>query len=286
MKTIHIALLMLFSLAGFSFTAQVKTDSFMVCGTQDILSKNNIEQAGSGGKMFKTTWNAGTKMAYLKYDTQKVNAAQVLKRIALAGFDNEKYLAPDEAYAKLPESCKYDRVMKVEREIKTIPITSSHQHTGKPSPTVEIKNKQTPVLKPVFDSYFALKDALVQTDGDLAAAKAGLLVAVLVDIKMESLSSDEHTVWMTREKSLKSDAKQISGTKNVQKQREHFIMLSKNMYQLIKASKPTENIYYQFCPMANDGKGANWLSKESGIKNPYYGSEMLTCGRIQETIKP
>jgi len=61
--------------------------------------------------------------------------------------------------------------------------------------------------------------------------------------------------------------------------------LSKNMYELIKVSKSETPVYYQHCPMANDGKGANWLSKENAIKNPYYGSQMLTCGSIVETIK-
>jgi hypothetical protein len=37
--------------------------------------------------------------------------------------------------------------------------------------------------------------------------------------------------------------------------------------------------------MFNDGKGANWLSKENAIKNPYYGSSMLSCGKTTETIK-
>lgn len=37
--------------------------------------------------------------------------------------------------------------------------------------------------------------------------------------------------------------------------------------------------------MANDGKSANWLSKENPIKNPYYDSQMLTCGKTVETIK-
>jgi len=36
--------------------------------------------------------------------------------------------------------------------------------------------------------------------------------------------------------------------------------------------------------MYNNGKGANWLSKEEAVKNPYYGSQMLTCGSVQETI--
>lgn len=37
--------------------------------------------------------------------------------------------------------------------------------------------------------------------------------------------------------------------------------------------------------MANDEKGATWLSKENVVKNPYYGSMMLSCGKVTETIK-
>ena len=36
--------------------------------------------------------------------------------------------------------------------------------------------------------------------------------------------------------------------------------------------------------MAGNDKGAYWLSKESKIKNPYFGDEMLTCGSVKETI--
>ena len=57
------------------------------------------------------------------------------------------------------------------------------------------------------------------------------------------------------------------------------------MYELAKVSKQAVPVYYQRCPMFNNGKGANWLSKESAIKNPYYGNKMLTCGSVTETIK-
>jgi hypothetical protein len=36
--------------------------------------------------------------------------------------------------------------------------------------------------------------------------------------------------------------------------------------------------------MANKGKGANWLSLENKVKNPYYGSRMLSCGKVVETL--
>jgi Cu(I)/Ag(I) efflux system membrane fusion protein len=40
------------------------------------------------------------------------------------------------------------------------------------------------------------------------------------------------------------------------------------------------------CPMARDGKGANWLQAEAKVKNPYFGSEMLECGSLDKEVKP
>lgn len=45
-----------------------------------------------------------------------------------------------------------------------------------------------------------------------------------------------------------------------------------------------DKLYLQFCPMANDGKGANWLSKSEQIANPYYGTKMHKCGATVKTI--
>ena len=140
-------------------------------------------------------------------------------------------------------------------------------------------------LKSVFDNYFQLKDALVKSNGKTAAAESAELLAAIKAVKMESLTESEHTVWMKVFAELKEDAEHISETNDVGHQRDHFTTLSKNLYELQKVSKSATPVYYQFCPMANKGKGANWLSLESGIKNPYYGSQMLTCGKTVETIK-
>ncbi len=104
-------------------------------------------------------------------------------------------------------------------------------------------------------------------------------------VKMDKLSDAEHTVWMKVMKDLAFDTEHIAETKDASHQRDHFTTLSKNMYLLIKVSKQEVTIYYQNCPMYNNGKGANWLSKDISIKNPYYGSQMLTCGKTVETIK-
>jgi hypothetical protein len=62
-------------------------------------------------------------------------------------------------------------------------------------------------------------------------------------------------------------------------------MLSKDMYDLVKKFAAGERIYANYCPMYNDDKGAIWLSETEEIKNPYYGSVMLTCGKVTETIQ-
>lgn len=136
-------------------------------------------------------------------------------------------------------------------------------------------------LKPVFDNYFAMKEALIKSDAKTTSVKATSLLTAISAVKMDKLKSNEHTVWMKVMKKMTSDAKAISASQDLKKQRETFKSLSKNTYELIKASNPTEVVYYQYCPMVD----ANWLSKEKAIKNPYYGSSMLTCGNVVETIK-
>jgi Cu(I)/Ag(I) efflux system membrane fusion protein len=44
------------------------------------------------------------------------------------------------------------------------------------------------------------------------------------------------------------------------------------------------NYYIQKCPMANNNKGAVWLSMEEEIRNPYYGDAMLTCGSVIDSL--
>lgn len=270
-----------------------------------------IEKAGNIKKVTKVDWNKDSKMATITYDSTKTNQDEILKRIALAGYDSDQFLAPDDVYAKLKDCCQYERVAKTEVKeeiIINIDTTSiatvdneKTENTTKieNTTTTEVKEghsthnqvepiapvKEVPQLKAVFDNYFILKDALVKTDGSKASANAKILNTAINAVKMEKLGAEEHTVWMKVMKALATDSKNISATKDVSKQRDYFMALSKNMYTLMKASNLEKPVYYQHCPMYNDGNGANWISKENVVKNPYYGSQMLSCGKVVETIK-
>lgn len=61
--------------------------------------------------------------------------------------------------------------------------------------------------------------------------------------------------------------------------RVQFKPLSKLMIDFATAFGPFEQpVFVQHCPMADQNKGADWLSVQKNIRNPYFGDAMLTCG--------
>lgn len=266
----------------FAEIKNAKVETVHIYGNCSICKKT-IESAANVKDVVQIEWNKDTKMAVLTYDEKKTNQEEILKRIGLAGYDSDKFLAPDNVYAKLETCCQYDRTGKVVAKVEAIKtvILAVEEKVLAPILITKIQGEQ---LKEVFDSYFAVKDALVKTDGTLAATKAVLLLNSINAVKMENLTKEEHSEWMKVMKELSFDSEHISETKDAGHQRDHFTSLSKNMYSVMKVSKQETPTYYQFCPMANKGKGANWLSRENIVKNPYYGSKMLGCGKTVETI--
>ena len=249
------------------------------------MCETTLEKAGNVKKVAIVDWDKDSKMATITYDSTKTNQSEILKRIALAGYDSDKFLAPDDVYSKLPECCQYERVNKT-AAVKpgVIENHSATKHEVTTENTTEIK-QEVNQLKAIFDTYFGLKDALVKSEGKLASTIAKDLLSTINAVKMDKLANEEHIVWMKVLSALKSNTEKISASANLEKQRNSFDELSVNFYELLKVSKQETPVYYQNCPMYNDGKGANWLSKESAVKNPYYGSQMLTCGKTVETIK-
>ncbi len=302
-----------------------KTQTFKVRGNCEMCQKTIQAAAFKKGEA-KAEWNTDTKIATVTFDSIKTSAEVILKRIAYAGYDNVSYLAPDDAYAKLPECCQYERKDKKEvvqeKPVVTEKASGEEQGTytcpmhpeiksdkpGKcpkcgmalvkktqavkteasvqsPNPNASVMQSGKDVLSKVYDSYFGVKDALIKGDSKSASQKAKDLLKAIEAAPMNAMQTEQHSVWMKVLDGLKFDAAHISEAKEVEIQRGHFASLSKNMHEVIKVFKADETIYYQHCPMYNDNKGANWLSKESGVKNPYYGSQMLTCGKTIETIK-
>jgi len=90
-----------------------KTETVKIFGNCGMC-KQRIEKAGNIKGVASVEWNKTTKIATLNYDAAKTNQEEILKRIALAGYDSEKLLASEDAYSNLPGCCQYDREAKAE----------------------------------------------------------------------------------------------------------------------------------------------------------------------------
>lgn len=280
LKYLMITLIVLSTVASYAQTKNQKTEIVKIYGNCGMCEKT-IEKAGNMKNQSSVDWNKNTKMATISYDSLKTSKEEILKRIALAGYDSDTFLAPNDTYSSLPGCCQYDRAKGQNAKLAEPNIDiPAHDHSSKLT-----KTQDHNPLSVIYDGYFEVKDALVKTDATLASKKSSELLTAIKSVEMDKLPMDVHMAWMKVFKELQADAKLIADSKDISRQRDQFMSLSKNVYGLMKATQYEQPIYYQFCPMADNGKGANWLSKDATIKNPYYGSKMMNCGKTVETIK-
>ncbi|HXB06956.1 MAG TPA: DUF3347 domain-containing protein [Puia sp.] len=144
-------------------------------------------------------------------------------------------------------------------------------------------NAQQIALAPVLTDYYNIKDALVGSDAKAAAEKAAGFLKDMNGVDMSAIPMKDHMAFMSLKDKLAFDARHISESTDINHQREHFVALSANMASLAKQARlSTQPVYQEYCPM----KRSSWLSSDTAIKNPYYGSTMLTCGKVTGTLKP
>lgn len=177
------------------------------------------------------------------------------------------------------------------KKVETQPKADAHAGHDMSKMTTNTEGGKTTDLKtqfaPILSAYYGLKDALVADNAKLAAEKGKAMKAALRSIETKDWTAKQRSAYDVVAKKLDTDAENIGDNAGkIDRQREHFMTLSNNLTTLVKTLKINgETAYSQFCPMANDGKGAFWLSKEDKVKNPYYGKKMLTCGSVKETLK-
>lgn len=146
--------------------------------------------------------------------------------------------------------------------------------------------KNTTPISGMIAGYLQVKNALASDNGEEAAVGGKAITDAMEKFDKASLTGDQQKVYEEVEADLKENAEHIDeNADKIDHQREHFEMLSKDMYDLVKAFGAGQTLYKDFCPMYNDNKGAFWLSETEKIKNPYLGGKMPGCGDLKEIIK-
>lgn len=177
-----------------------------------------------------------------------------------------------------------DTLTTAEAEQHKHPADITRTEEGKPEFTVtEVFQQQ---LSHLFESYIILKDAFVQSDVDKVKNAASDVRESLEEVDIALVEGPAKTDWTVYRDELSRQVQSIHQEGDLEKQREHFSKLSYSLYKAIKAfGLGGEKVYYDFCPMAFNDKGAYWLSDKEAIRNPYFGDKMLTCGSVEETLR-
>lgn len=189
-------------------------------------------------------------------------------------------------------SCKENKKEKLDDAMHSeMSHDGEHQNNGdtnmehsqlNSSKEMTANNSQMTNSKQVMIDYMILKNALVATN-QVEAAKAGnQMVVSLKSFDMSAFTTDQQTEL----KDIITDAVEHAehiGESEMDHQREHFKTLSKDMMDMVAITGTNATLYQQFCPMYDNGSA--WLSLDKDIKNPYYGSKMMNCGKVEKEIK-
>lgn len=135
----------------------------------------------------------------------------------------------------------------------------------------------------IIADYLSLKNALVSDDKDGAAKAGEKFESSLKDFDASKFTEEQQGELKDIIEDATEHAEHIAKS-DIGHQREHFDVLSKDIIDLLNITGSDRTLYQAYCPMYNNNKGAQWLSAAKEIKNPYYGSKMMTCGSVQKQI--
>ena len=133
----------------------------------------------------------------------------------------------------------------------------------------------------ILEDYFNLKNALVQDDNNKAQKLGGALAKSLGNLNRSAYTESQQVTLTDIIEDAIEHSEHISES-DIAHQREHFKILSKDITDMIAITGSENTLYEQFCPMYDGGTA--WLSTKEEVRNPYYGSKMLKCGKVQREI--
>ena len=146
--------------------------------------------------------------------------------------------------------------------------------------------KASVATEAIINGYLKIKNALANDKSKEATTAATDFVNAVLATNSEKIDSKLIDKYKTITESAKKQADLIvSNDGKIAAQRTHFAVLSKDITNLIATFGTDKKLYQDYCPMYNEGKNGYWISEIKEIRNPYYGSEMLSCGGMIKEIK-
>ncbi|OHX65761.1 DUF3347 domain-containing protein [Flammeovirga pacifica] len=140
-----------------------------------------------------------------------------------------------------------------------------------------VKDEKVELKPVVYDAakakghqaYFKLSECLINSNPTAAQTYAKRLQAVLPENTPDEVSNAVNI---------------IVATDDLAAQRKEFETVTKFYQKIAEEGNAGMDVYVVHCPMAFNNTGADWLSATEEVINPYFGDEMLHCGRVMKKL--
>lgn len=167
----------------------------------------------------------------------------------------------------------------------TTEVRTSENTKQEASSTLDEESSKKDELSSILNSYFNLSENLANDSAIDAAKSSEDLRIALTSFQVSNLTEgDEKTVEEILESSIEHAEHITDNAGDIYHQREHLVLLSQDIKDLVEIVGSNQKLYEAFCPMANNDKGAIWITNKNVVENPYMGQSMPKCGKINGEI--
>jgi hypothetical protein len=161
----------------------------------------------------------------------------------------------------------------------------------KPEPLTLSQNSESfnQEFAKLLASYFSLKESFISGDSVKINSAASKLMVDADSLNVTDLHGDtsgtirENAQYFTG--TISGSANAIRGEVQLEDKLKELDMITDALWSLTRTVKyDRQKIYYLFCPMAFDNRGAYWLSDNREVRNPYFAGKMPDCGEVTDSV--
>ena len=151
-------------------------------------------------------------------------------------------------------------------------------HQSMNSKKMDVPNLFRAILDKSLMGYFSMQKAL--SKDDLSQTKKSVSLISSNINKQVELEGMTKKLWESEKAKIQKSLKRIDTSKTLGEARSAFEALSGSMEVLTVhfGGPKNHHIAKYHCPMVDGNRGASWLQNSQGTQNPYYGSQMFSCG--------
>ncbi|MFZ6052964.1 efflux RND transporter periplasmic adaptor subunit [Halocola ammonii] len=175
-------------------------------------------------------------------------------------------------------------------------IDAAAQLNGKPSmmsvkgddqsKKAMLSNSDKEKFSKLIDDYLSLKNTLVNDNLSGSKDSREKLSESLSSLNLNGLDEKAADHWKSLKSQMERSVGEMEKADALSEMRKHFQSLSNAMIQAVKMfGTGGDKLFIQHCPMADNNNGADWLSSEDEVLNPYFGESMLKCGEVTGEVE-